>query len=243
MIEINLVPDVKQELIRARHVRTVVVSSAVTVGLVALSIVILLAIYTFGVQTVRANIADDAIKSKSKELAGISDLANTLTIQHQLSRLSELHGQTNVNSRFFDLLAAINPSAPNQVSFSLARIDAEAKTIRLEGQAMNGYAAADVLKKTILGTSLSYNEGDETETAPLTGEVSMTDLSYGEDSSGKKVLRFTLTFIYDDAFFARSSQDSVIIRPDRQNATDSFIRLPESLFGDQADGRDGSDNG
>ncbi len=70
MIEINLVPDVKQELIRARHVRTVVVSSAVTVGLVALGIVILLAIYTFGVQTVRANIADEAIKTKSKELAG-----------------------------------------------------------------------------------------------------------------------------------------------------------------------------
>ena len=243
MIEINLVPDVKQELIRARHVRTVVVSSAVTVGLVALGIVILLAIYTFGVQTVRANIADDAIKTKSKELAGIGDLGNTLTIQHQLSRLSELYDQTNVDSRFFDLLAAINPSAPNQVSFSLARIDAETKTIRLEGQAANGYAAADVLKKTILGTSLSYKSDNETKTAPLTGEVSTTDLSYGEDSSGKKVLRFTLTFVYDDAFFARSSQDAVILRPDRQNATDSFLRLPESLFGDRADDQNGGGNG
>ena len=243
MIEINLVPDVKQELIRARHVRTVVVSSAVTIGLVALGIVILLAIYTFGIQTVRASMADEAIKTKSKELSGITDLANTLTIQHQLSRLSELYDQTNVDSRFFDLLAAINPPAPNQVSFSLARIDAETKTIRLEGQATNGYAAADVLKKTILGTSLSYKNDNETKTAPLTSEVSTTDLSYGEDSTGKKVLRFTLTFVYDDSFFARSSQNAVILQPDRQNATDSFLRLPESLFGDRADNRNGGDNG
>ncbi len=241
MIEINLVPDVKQELIKARRVRTIVVSTAVVVGLVAVGIVVLLALYHYGAQTLRSKIADDQISSNSSKLAAIDDLGNTITIQHQLSRLSEIHDQTNVDSRFFDLLAAINPAAPNQVSFSLARIDAETKTVRLEGQAANGYIAADVLKKTILGTSLSFKEQEgEARTVPLAKTVSTSELSYGEDSTGKKVLRFTLTFEYDEAIFARSSENAVIVRPDRQVVTDSFLRLPSSLFSDRAADEGGS---
>lgn len=234
MIEINLVPDVKQELIRARRIQALVISGAIIVGLAAVGIVILLALYLFGVQTVRSNLADTAINDKSKQLSNVSDLANTLTIQQQLTKLTELHNEKNINSRFFDLLAAINPEAPNNVTFSTTHIDAQSKTIRIEGQAANGYTAADVLKKTILGTTLNYKDGGEAKSVPLTNEVSASDLSYGEDSSGKKVLRFTLSFVYDDAFFARSSQDATILRPDRQNATDSFLKLPESLFGDRA---------
>jgi hypothetical protein len=235
MIEINLVPDVKQELIQANRVRTVVISSAVLVGLVAVGVVVLLAVYLFLGQAVRSNLADATINDKSKKLMNISDLGNTLTIQNQLTKINELHDQTTISSRFFDLLVAINPQAPNQVSFSLARYDSENKLIRLEGQAVNGYIAADVLKKTILGTTLSYRDEDNhTKTIPLTDNVSTSELSYGEDSTGKKVLRFTLTFVYDDAFFARSSKDAVIIQPDRQNVTDSFLHLPESLFSDRA---------
>ncbi|MDB5184090.1 MAG: putative Fimbrial assembly family protein [Candidatus Saccharibacteria bacterium] len=234
MIEINLVPDVKQELIRAKRVQTVVITGAVFVGIAAIAIVILLALYLFGVQTVRSNLADSAINDKSKQLSNVSDLANTLTIQNQLTKLTELHNGKNIDSRFFDLLVAVNPEAPNNVTFSTTRIDADTKTIRLEGQAANGYTAADVLKKTILGTTISYKDSTGTKSVALTKGVSTSDLSYGEDSSGKKVLRFTLSFVYDDTFFARSSEAATILRPDRQNATDSFLHLPESLFSDRA---------
>ncbi len=241
MIEVNLVPDVKQELISAKRVRTMVIAGASVVGMVAVGIVILLAVYLFGVQTVRQNLADTAITEKSKELSNIDDLGSMLTIQHQLTELSALHDQKNIDSRFFDLLGAINPPAPNQVTFSLARIDSDTKTIRLEGQAVNGYQAADVLKKTILGTDISYKDGDTTQTVPLTDAVSTSELSYGEDSTGKKVLRFTLTFVYNDAFFARSSKNAVVIKPDHKNATDSFQHLPGSLFSDRAVDEEGDD--
>jgi hypothetical protein len=240
MIEINLVPDVKQELIKANRVRTVVVSTAILVGLSALGIVVLLAVYYYLGQAVRSNIADSQITDKSKQLKAVSDLSNTLTIQNQLSKLDELHDKKNITSRFFDLLVAINPPAPNQVSFSLARVEASEKTIHLEGQAINGYSAAEVLKKTILGTTLSYRDkNNKTQSVPLATNVSTSELSYGEDSTGKKVLRFTLSFVYDDAFFARSSKDAIIVRPDRQNVTDSFLHLPEGLFSDRA--TDGGD--
>lgn len=64
-IEINLVPDVKQELIQAKRVRTLVIVTT-TVAAVAIGIVVLLAVYLFGVQTVRQTLADGAIKDKSK---------------------------------------------------------------------------------------------------------------------------------------------------------------------------------
>lgn len=240
MIEINLVPDVKQELIKAKRVQTVVISGAIFVGLAAVGIVILLALYLFGVQTVRSNLADAAISDKSKQLSNVADLSNTLTIQHQLTELTQLHDQKNIDSRFFDLLAAINPSVPNNVTFSTARVDAGNKMVILEGQAANGYNAADTLKKTILGTTLSYQDNGQQKTIPLTKNVDTSELSYGEDSSGKKVLRFTISFIYDDAFFARSSQSAVIIRPSAQNATDSYLHLPESLFSDRASDQGGN---
>lgn len=233
MIEINLVPDVKQELIQAKRVRTVVISSAILVALVAAGVVVLLAAYLFLGQTVRSGLADNAIKDKSKQLAAVSDLNNTLTIQNQLSKLTDLHDQKNITSRFFDLLTAVNPPAPNQVTFSMVKLDSDTKTIRLEGQAVNGYTAADVLKKTILGTSFSYRgDSNEVKNVPLTDNVSTSELSYGEDAAGKKVLHFTMTFIYTDALFARSSQGALVVPPGRQNATDSFQHLPESLFSD-----------
>lgn len=234
MIEINLVPDVKQELIHAKRVRAVVIAGAVTIGAIAIGVVVLLAVYSFGVQGVRQSLIDGNIDKKSKELSSVSDLGDMLTIQHQLSELSTLHNNKNIDSRLFDLLVAINPPAPNTVVFTLTRIDSDAKTIRVDGQAESGYPAAEVLKKTILGTTMSYRENGESKSIPLTDNVSITEMNYGEDSTGKRVLRFTVTFTYSDAFFARSSQNAIVLRPDKQNATDSFKRVPDSLFGDRA---------
>ena len=67
MIEINLVPDVKQELLRAQRARTGVISLAITVSVIAVGTVVLLAMWVFGVQTVRSLASDQAIKDRSEE--------------------------------------------------------------------------------------------------------------------------------------------------------------------------------
>lgn len=234
MIEINLIPDVKQDLIKAKRIRSMVVSGAIIVGIVSVGIVVLLAVYSFGIQKLRSTLADSAIDKNSSELKKVPDLAKMLTIQSQLTHITELHDQKNINSRVFGLLTAINPAKPNQVVFSQVKVDSENGTINIDGQASNGFVAADVLKKTIQGTTLSYKNGGESKTEPLTDNVSISNLSYGEDSSGAKVLRFTMDFTYNKALFATSSEDAIITRPDRQNATDSFKYLPGSLFDNRA---------
>lgn len=240
MIELNLVPDVKQDLIKARKVRNLVVSGAIITGLVSLGLVILLSVYLFGVQVLRSTLANNAITQKSQELKQVPDLANMLTIQSQLANISKYHDEKNIDSRLLDMITVINPAKPNQVSFSNVQIDSENNMIHIEAQAANGFIAADVFKKTVQATTLKYDFDGESKTEPLVRTISLSDLSYGEDSTGAKVLRFSIDFEYSEALFARSSSNLIITRPDRQNATDSFKYVPESIFSDRVDSKEGA---
>lgn len=234
MIEINLVPDIKQELIKAQRVRASVISLAIVIGIGAVGVVVVLAFWVFAVQTARGLLTDNAIKSESQQLSAVEDVSNTLTIQNQLSKLPEMHDGKSIDSRLFDILTTINPPAPNTVSVTKVLLDSSTKTIRLEAQARNGYLALEVFKKTITGTKFEFTKDGEKQSAPLADEMSDSDRSYGEDASGAKVLRFTLTFVYPEQLFARTAQNAVIVAPDKSNVTDSFLGVPNSLFTQKA---------
>ena len=234
MIEINLIPDVKQELIKAQHVRSAVISVTILIGLASVAIVTLLAIYAFGVQTVRSALADDSIKKGSAQLAAVPDLSKTLTIQNQLTMISTIHDSTKIDSRLFDVLQEIIPPAPNDVQISTFKIDSSADQITIDGQAVNSYAAVEVFKKTIEGAQVSYSDGKTTQTVPLATNVSTSNTSYGEDASGVKVLRFTIGFSYAPELLSPLSQNVKVTIANQGNATDSYLGVPTSIFVDRA---------
>lgn len=235
MIEINLVPDVKQELLKAQRVRSTVITFAIMVGLIAVGIVIALAFYVFAVQNVRGALLDSSIKDKSQKLSDVSDLSKSLTIQNQLTKISSLNDAKKVDSRIFDVLNAIIPPAPNDVQLSDVTIDSENKVITMNGQAQNSYAAVEVFKKTIGGTKIKYKDVDgKTQEKDLASNISTSDTSYGEDSSGRKVLRFTLTFNYDEELFSPLSKNLSVVVTTNGNVTDSYLGVPRSIFTDRA---------
>lgn len=236
MIQINLVPDVKQELLKAQRVRATVISFAVGIGLIAVGVVVVLALYVFVAQTARGFISDNSIKSESAKLAKIPDLTDMLTIQNQMTKISDVHNSTHVNSRLFDVLVAINPPAPNNVTISTLKLDSTTNTLTIDGQAVNGYAALEVFKKTILGTNMNYvDQNNQKQQVPLASSVSLGDTSYGQDASGNQVLRFSITITYPSDIFARTSA-SASISPlgSQENVTDSHVRVPDSIFSDKA---------
>lgn len=239
MIEINLVPDVKQELIRAQRVRAGVISTAVLIGIIAIGVVVVLAIWVFGVQAARGLISDNTIKDQSQRLSAVEDVSTTLTIQNQLSKLSAMHNSKSIDSRIFDILTTINPPAPNDVSITNLALDSETKTIKIEAQAKSGYPALEVFKKTINGTKFDFTEDGEKLSVPLASDMSDSDRSYGEDASGAKVLRFTLTFVYPEQLFSKTAQNATIVAPNKTNVTDSFIGVPQSLFTQKASDTEG----
>lgn len=240
MIEINLVPDIKQELLRAERVRTSVISLAVVVSLIAVGLVVLLVLWVYGGQAVRGLLLDNEIKDKSSKLASVEDISNTLTIQNQLSLLSAMHSDKKVDSRIFDVLQTVNPPAPNTINVTNLKIDAATTTITVQGQATNGYAALEVFKKTLDATTLKYTKDGKDTTVPLVLKMSDADRSYGENANGAKVLRFTISFTYPKELFAHTIPTLTIQAPNTTNATDSFLGVPSSLFVQKAADTQGS---
>ncbi len=234
MIEINLIPDVKQELIRAQRVRSTVISIAIIFGIASIALVILLGVWVFGVQAARGAISDNTIKSESQKLANVSDISNTLTIQNQLDLLTDLHDKKHIDSRIFDVLTTINPPEPNDVAITKLEVDSENNIVLISAQAPNGYPALEVFKKTIDATTFQYEQDGENQSVPLASDMTDSDRSYGEDATGKKVLRFTLAFTYPDELLTPNLTNARIVAPTKTNVTDSFIGVPKSLFTQKA---------
>lgn len=235
MIEINLIPDVKQDLIKAQRMRTMVITSSIFASIIAAGAVVLLLVYIFGVQLVRTNIVDGQIKDGAADLAKVEDLSKILTIQNQLAQVSTLNSEKNINSRVFDMLSAVTPAGDNSVQFSQISVDDEETTIRLEGQT-RGYDSMEVFKKTVSSAVINYTKEGESEaqTVSLASNVSASDVSFGEDASGKKVLRFVLTYTYAPELFSPEVKTISFKLSLNGNVTDSYLGIPKSLFNERA---------
>lgn len=243
MIEINLIPDVKQELIKAQRARGIVISASIITSIIAAAVVVLLLVYIYGVQNVRGAYLDGQITTKGQELSKVEDLSKILTIQNQLATISQLNGEKVMSSRMFDVMSAITPPGDASISFSQINVspggadaaldgtEAVSTTtggqIQLEGQTAS-YDTMELFKKRIENTSFQYNEGDEKKLVALASNISTTDISYGEDANGNKVLRFTIAFDYPAELFssATASQQLAFKLTANGNVTDSYTGIP-----------------
>jgi len=231
MIEINLLPNVKRELLKTRVMRNRVISISFLVGGASIAAVVVLALI-FGSQIAAEAVQNGVIKDRNDKLMAVEDLNKVVTIQHQLTKINEQHSGKKLNSRIFDVVTAVNPVAPNNVSFSDIKVNPGSKTITLEGSAVNGYSALETLKKTILNTKVQTTDGDKSSEVSLTKEIKDGDTSFGENSEGKKVLQFSFSFEYAEELLAPANNGtvSVLTPTGKVDVTDSRQGIPDSLF-------------
>lgn len=231
MIEINLLPNVKRELLKTRAMRNRVISISFLMGGASIAAVVVLALI-LGSQIAAEAIQSGVIKDRNDKLMAVEDLNKVVTIQNQLTKINEQHSGKKINSRIFDVVTAVNPVAPNNVSFSDIKVNPESKTITLEGSAVNGYSALETLKKTILNTKVQTTDGDKSSEVSLTKEIKDGDTSFGENSEGKKVLQFSFSFEYAEELLAPANNGtvSVLTPTGRVDVTDSRQGIPDSLF-------------
>ena len=231
MIEINLLPNVKRELLKTRAMRNRVISISFLVGGASIAAVVVLALI-LGSQIAAEAVQNGVIKDRNDKLMAVEDLNKVVTIQHQLTKINEQHSGKKLNSRIFDVVTAVNPVTPNNVSFSDIKVNPESKTITLEGSAVNGYSALETLKKTILNTKVQTTDGDKSSEASLTKEIKDGDTSFGENSEGKKVLQFSFSFEYAEELLAPANNGtvSVLTPTGKVDVTDSRQGIPDSLF-------------
>ena len=231
MIEINLLPNVKRELLKTRAMRNRVISISFLVGGASIAAVVVLALI-LGSQIAAEAVQSGVVKDRNDKLMAVEDLNKVVTIQHQLTKINEQHSRKKLNSRIFDIVTAVNPVAPNNVSFSDIKVNPESKTITLEGSAVNGYSALETLKKTILNTKVQTTDGDKSSEVSLTKEIKDGDTSFGENSEGKKVLQFSFSFEYAEELLAPANNGtvSVLTPTGKVDVTDSRQGIPDSLF-------------
>lgn len=231
MIEINLLPNVKRELLKTRAMRNRVISISFLMGGASIAAVVVLALI-LGSQIAAEAVQNGVIKDRNDKLMAVEDLNKVVTIQHQLTKINEQHSGKKLNSRIFDVVTAVNPVAPNNVSFSDIKVNPESKTITLEGSAVNGYSALETLKKTILNTKVQTTDGDKSSEVSLTKEIKDGDTSFGENSEGKKVLQFSFSFEYAEELLAPANNGtvSVLTPTGKVDVTDSRQGIPDSLF-------------
>ena len=231
MIEINLLPNVKRELLKTRAMRNRVISISFLVGGASIAAVVVLALI-LGSQIAAEAVQNGVIKDRNDKLMAVEDLNKVVTIQHQLTKINEQHSGKKINSRIFDVVTAVNPVAPNNVSFSDIKVNPGSKTITLEGSAVNGYSALETLKKTILNTKVQTTDGDKSSEVSLTKEIKDGDTSFGENSEGKKVLQFSFSFEYAEELLspANNGTVSVLTPTGKVDVTDSRQGIPDSLF-------------
>lgn len=201
MISLNLLPDVKKDLLRVRRERNLVVSISVVVVGASIGVLLLLS-GTLGVLVAGKALMENGIKNDEqtiKQAQKKKQLDKYITIQNQLKQIGKLKSDQQVYSRLMDYLTQLNPAAPNNVQISSAKIEAPAGssgdtsssssssasadgiTMTIEGKTTN-FSALDVYKNTLSKAQLSY-EVEEEDTSSDSESSANSDGTYSKETS------------------------------------------------------------
>lgn len=183
MISINLLPDVKKELLRIRRERNLVVSiSILAVGGSIVALVVLGGILG-GLNIAKVVMENGINKNKATINSAIEDkqLNEYLTIQNQLAQIDGLKDEQLVYSRIMDYLVALNPASPNNAELSTVSLEMSDGSVAatLEGKTQN-FEALNVYKTTLASAELVYEEKTEDDDE----DTSESDDSSDNSSTG-----------------------------------------------------------
>ena len=218
MIQLNLLPNIKAEYVKAQRTKRTVTTLALIVSAVSIGIVVLLAGVAYGAQQLRLKNVQDTISKNENAIKQEKDLDKVLTIQNQLAALTGLHDAKAVMSRLFTYLQQTTPAA---ISISHYTVDNEGLTWSVEGKApslelINKYV--DTLKFTEIGAS---EEGQDSGQRAFS-EVVLTTFSKTDEG-----YTFSVNLKFDDQLFASQNPDIKLVVPNI-TTTRSQTQLPSA---------------
>lgn len=137
--EINLVPEIKDDAIKAIKLRNLTFFICIIVVSASIAITAVFASIAVG-QQASADGKNTTISNLSNKLFSYSDLDNFLTIKDQLNNLSEISQHKTLLSRAFNILSAVIPTGADTVTVSALTINLSGTTptISFDAQANSG---------------------------------------------------------------------------------------------------------
>lgn len=216
MIQLNLLPDVKLEYLRARKTRRAVIGLSAVVTVAAVGLMTLLFLVVNVAQRTHLNNLNRDIETISQTLREVPELDRVLTVQNQLNHLTALHDNKPVTTRLAHYIAQVTPTAATIAELEL---DFANHTMSIRGGAdslrtVNQFA--DTLKFT------DY----KTQTGTSGRAFSSVVLKALERAEGRTT--YTLTMSFDQIIFS-SAEDVRLVVP-AIVTTRSLVERPGQLF-------------
>lgn len=154
MFEINLVPDVKAEMVKAQRARNII-------GLVCGFLTALMVLFIMVLGGIKAG-QDISIKNKEEQIGSLSEKLNNfsnldsfLTIQSQLQNLDNISANRKLLSRLFSFIWVFEPTNGDRIEYSNVDIDMDTGILSFGAQAVAGlnsydnFAALESFEKSI----------------------------------------------------------------------------------------------
>lgn len=221
MIQLNLLPDVKLEYIKAQRSRRLISTIAIAVAIGSVAILVLLVLAN-GLQRKHLSDLTKDITKESAQLQQKQDVSRILTVQNQLQSLTALHAGKPAAYRLFTYL---NQVTPVQVAINSFNADFTQQTVTIAGSAdalasVNKYV--DTLKYT------TYTTDTVTTPTKAFSNVVLTNFSLSNSSQTGKPASYTITATYDKAIFD-ITQNAKLSVP-TQTTTRASLNQPTDLF-------------
>lgn len=217
-LQFNLLPDVKQDYLKAQRSKRTVIGSAMAASGLAIVILIFMIMTVYVINKKKLNDADKDVQKYSQELKAIPNLDKILTVQKQLNTLVGLHQNKHVMSRLYAYLPQVTPI---NVYMGKVNVDLTTSTLIIDGttdtqKTINTYV--DTLKFT------TYKIGGQD-----TKKKAFTDVKESQFAITDKGASYQLTVQFDPVLFSNSQKVELVV-PAGLATTRSVINDPSNAL-------------
>lgn len=220
MIQINLLPDVKREYLKAQQTKHAVVMVAILLSIVTVTLAALLFVYVRVLQpSHRTNIQKD-IDSGIAKLKASEDAVEIVTVQGALEQIGALQDKKVVTSRVFNYVTSFTPRG---VSYGAIKLDTATGIMTIAG-VTSTHEKANELANNIKNASFTHEVNKQQQKLTPFSAVVFNSLSSNENSDSGKQVVFELTFKVEMQIFNQATQNGKIVI----NKSDGKLVLPNT---------------
>lgn len=224
MIQLNLLPDVKLEYIKAQRQRRMVLTMSVLVSAAAIAILVLMLVVDLAQKKHLSDLTKD-IKNESGKLEGEPQIGKILTVQNQLESLTALHASKPAASNLFNYLNAVTPANVAITSFN---VDFTQNTAIITGTA-NALSSVNTYVDTLKFTTYTT----DSSTTPTKAFSNIVLSSFGLNSGGSstqvaQAASYTINLSYDKPIFDITQKVNLSVPS--ETTTRSALAQPTDLF-------------
>lgn len=224
MIQINLLPDVKLEYIKARRLKRTVISVCILVSAVAFAVFALIFVSVTVVQKKHLSNLETDIQSQTKQLESMQNITKILTVQNQLDSLTGMHKEKPVASRVFTYIKQL---APTEASINTLTVNFDETSMVISGNAVN-LASVNKFADTLKFTQYTAGANEENQLALAFSEVTLSEFGISNSGTNGKPASYSITLKYNPEIFSSASDIKLTIP--NQITTRSETEKPQNVF-------------